>query len=456
MIIRPRINDYYSLTFKQEEVDFAIPFLEEDIPLYLDPFLMWKSPSMADNSLHAIISNSFNHLGHLVRKDREKEAAEILKRASECSEVGLGTSANKDGLRIGDKTASSILALFQTIPQLSEGGFTHFEEIQLYVDQISKDRVSDIACNFVKSWLIDYTIQQCEKHKIPMEKTMIHDFYDHKNNKFIEEDTHLPINPETKKPVLLVPKRWLRHLPWINYEDYFDGYFVKEVLQDKDKTPSRVEILEYNRRNYDVVQNYIKMKERTSDDCKNDPLFKQIPVLSAKRKLNEIIKLPTGKTDNADRKYEDRVCQIMASLLYPHLDFAEDQSRTDSGVLIRDLIFYNNRSYDFLSDIYEEYDCRQIVMELKNVLKVEREHVNQLNRYLTESFGKFGILITRNPLPKPIFKNTIDLWSGQRKCIITLTDQDLELMVSIYESKQRNPIDVIKKKFLEFRRSCPS
>lgn len=456
MIVRPRLNDFHNLSFSQEEVDFAIPFLDEDIPLYIDPFLMWKSPSMADNSLHAVIANSFNYLGYLVRKDRDKEAAEILIRLSECSEVGLGTSVNKNGLRIGNKTAASILALFKTIPQITEGGFTHFEEIQLYVDQISKDRISDISSNFIKSWLIDFTIQQCEKQKIPLEKTKITDVYDHKKNSFVEEEVYLPLNPDDKKPVLLVPKRWLRFLPWINYEDYFDGYFVKEIINEKDKAPARVEILEYNRKNYDVVQNYIKLKEKQADDCQNDPLFKQIPVVSANRKLNEIIKLPSGKENNADKKYEDRICQLMASLLYPHLDFAQDQSRTETGVLIRDLIFYNNRSYDFLNDIYQEYESRQIVMELKNVAKVERDHINQLNRYLTESFGRFGILITRNPLPKSIFKNTIDLWSGQRRCIIALTDEDIKLMVSVYESKQRNPIDVIKKKYLEFKRSCPS
>lgn len=39
-IIRPRLNDFYSLPFRQEDVDFAISFLNEDIPLYLDPFLL--------------------------------------------------------------------------------------------------------------------------------------------------------------------------------------------------------------------------------------------------------------------------------------------------------------------------------------------------------------------------------------------------------------------------------
>ena len=70
-LIRPRLNDYYNLLFTQEEVDFAIPFLDEDIPLYLDPFLLWKSPSQQDNALHTAITNSFNHLGYLTNKRNE-------------------------------------------------------------------------------------------------------------------------------------------------------------------------------------------------------------------------------------------------------------------------------------------------------------------------------------------------------------------------------------------------
>jgi hypothetical protein len=205
-----------------------------------------------------------------------------------------------------------------------------------------------------------------------------------------------------------------------------------------------------------MVEIFVRQRERMQADCKNDPLFKPIAVISAKRKMEEIKKLPSGKDGKADKRYEDNVCQLLASLLYPQLDFADEQSRTDSGVLIRDLIFYNNRSFDFLKDVYDLYDSRQIVIELKNVKKVEREHINQLNRYLKDEFGRFGVIITRNPLPKHIFKNTLDLWSGQRRCILALTDADLETMVTVFETKQRLPIEVIKRAYVDFSRACAS
>ena len=96
------------------------------------------------------------------------------------------------------------------------------------------------------------------------------------------------------------------------------------------------------------------------------------------------------------------------------------------------------------------------MMEMKNVRAVERKHINQLNRYLTNGFGAFGVLVTRNPFTRAMFRNTIALWSGQRRCIIGLTDADLELMVEVFDSKQRQPIEVLKKKYIEFQRACPS
>ena len=456
-LIRPRITDFHNISVTQADLDFAIPFLNEDIPLYVDPFLLWKSPSLQDQALHTSLVNSFNHFGYLARRGRVDDARRMLMLASECNEVGLGLSKKRKGLRIGSKKADEILWLFDQIPAYKEHGFIHFEEIQFFVDGIGKDRISDFVCSFLKSFLIDYTIQECEELGIPSQKVTLPHVYSYKDYSFKENQVlNLPVNPSNSDPILFVPKRWLRFNPWINFEEFFRDYCPKDNGVDGANTTDRVKILTYNRDHYDVVREYVQMKLRTQKDCKNDPLFAQIPVLSAKRKLNDILRLPTGKTDTADAHYETATAQLVASLLYPDLDFAAEQSRTDSGRLIRDLVFYNNRSIDFLNEIYQDYGSRQIVFELKNVHSVDRDDLNQLNRYLDSGLGKFGVLLTRNSLSRAMFGNTIDLWSGQRRCIIALTDQDLELMVNVFEGKERKPIDVLKKKYIEFQRACPS
>lgn len=456
-LFSPRLTDFHGVHAPQTELAFAVPHFDEDIPLYLDPFLLWASPSQQDQALHTSLINAFNQIGNAFRSGNANAALDTLIRASECDEVGLGSSAKRKGKRIGKKKALEILELFKRVPQYEQNGFRHFEEIQFFVDGVSKDRISDMACNFLKSFLIDFTMDECRRVGIPTSACDVPDLYDYRTNAFsTAKGIELPQNPDTGDPLILVPKRWLRFTPWINYEDFFRNHCPLDEISHEPESVGRVEVLAYNRDNYGIVENYIKEKERTLADCANDPLFSQIPIVSAKRKLKLIQGLPTGKTDNADRDYEDALCQLLPSLLYPQLDFAAAQSRTESGAQIRDLIFYNNQSHEFLSHLMEEYDSRQLVFEIKNVAEISRDHVNQLNRYMTDSLGKFGVLVTRHPLKKARMQSAIDLWSGQRRAIITLTDTDIAQMVELFESGQRLPLDVVKKKYVEFTRLCPS
>ena len=132
MLINPRLTDYYRVSASQADLDFGIPFFNEDIPLYLDPFLLWKSPSLQDQSLHTFLINAFNHLGHLAGTGNFDAARETLIIASECDEIGLGSSATRKGKRIGRGKADEILQLFSQVPQYKAKGFRHFEEIQFF------------------------------------------------------------------------------------------------------------------------------------------------------------------------------------------------------------------------------------------------------------------------------------------------------------------------------------
>ena len=249
--VRPRLTDFHGISAAQADLDFAIPFLEEDIPLYVDPFLLWRSPSQQDNALHTSLVHSFNHQNWLLQKNRDKEAIQNLIIASECDEVGLGESPIRKGKRIGEATAREILDLFRRIPKYGSSGFAHFEEIQLYVDGISRDRVSDITCSFLKSFLIDFTIEQCLKVGIPLAQVKLDSLHNYKEQRFDRNVTvELPVNPETQAPLLLVPKRWLRFVPWINFDDYFATACPKDDIVNKQGSDERVRVLLYNRENW--------------------------------------------------------------------------------------------------------------------------------------------------------------------------------------------------------------
>jgi len=312
LLIRPRLTDYHGITLAQEDADFAIPFFNEDIPLYVDPFLMWRSPSLQDVSLHGALMTAFNHLGQLALSGKREEAIEALVTASECDEVGLGSSAKRRGKRIGREKAGAVLDIFRRIPRFATHGLSHIEELQFFVEGISKDRISDFACSFTKSFLIDFTIDQCAKFGVPTTVQTVSNVWDMRQKCFIEVNTSLPVDPTDGRPLLLVPKRWLRFVPWISYEDYFEKHCPQDDVSHTAEELTRVEVLNYNRDNYGVVAAYIATRERCFEDAQNDPLFSQIPVRSAKVKLAQIRKLPTGKTDGADLKYEAAMVRAVA------------------------------------------------------------------------------------------------------------------------------------------------
>ena len=457
-IVNPRLIDVFGSRFTQADVDFAIPRLDEDIPLYIDPFLLWNSEAAEYKQLHARIVEFFQKISQLVKRSEIDSAAALLAGCEEQPELGLGyASGSKKGSNIGAKLIADILRAHEEIPQLQAGTIRHMEELQLVVPHLAEDRISDTSASLIKDFLLRYTAEQAEIYRIPTTPARLGNVYSDKKGAWIPAPVlKLPFNPADNSPILLVPLNLLRHLPWINYEDYYRSAYAPRVTiaETRRHRVAKAAVLAYNSRNYVEIERYVDEKEKNAHECKPDPIFKPLATSTLKAKFKLLRELPSGSSGGADRKFEDLVNDLLSSLLYPTLEFAESRVRTISGAHIRDLIFYNDGKSDFWSDLRDRYEARQPVFELKNVRGLETEHVNQLYRYLDEELGHFGILVTRNPTPKNVRRNIIDLHSSKRACILCIDDSDIELMLSLMDSG-RDPADAIKKRFVEFTRLLP-
>jgi len=457
-VANPRLIDVFGADFSQDDVGFAIPRLHSDMPLYVDPFLLWISDNPAYRALHEEVISFFRLVSAYVRIGHVEAAAQLLAGCKESIAMGLGyASRSRQGSNIGPKIIGSILHTHEAIPQLREGRIRHMEEMQLVVPNFAEDRASDTASSILKRFFLEYTTEQAALHKIPTRKTRLGQVYDPSRRLWVPApEVALPYNPVDGSPILLVPLDMLRRLPWINYDDYYRTSFSSRVLESdrRNKRVAKEAVLEFNSRNYVEVERYVSEKERIGNQCHPDPLFSPLAPATIRAKYKELRELPTGSANGADRRYEDLVFELLSSLFYPTLEFAENRVRTVSGAHIRDLIFYNDGKSDFWRDIRDRYEARQPVFEMKNVRALESEHVNQLFRYLDEEFGLFGVLLTRNPIPPSVTKNIVDLHSSKRVAILALDDRDLELMMSLLDSG-RDPSDVVKKKFIEFTRLLP-
>jgi hypothetical protein len=116
-LINPRLVDYFGLTFTQDDVDFAIPHLREDISLYLDPFLLWASDNDLYQELHRHLTAFFSRLRQLVQTNHGAEALRQLLACEEPKELGLGyTAGGKRGSAVGPRLAENMLAVYQHVP----------------------------------------------------------------------------------------------------------------------------------------------------------------------------------------------------------------------------------------------------------------------------------------------------------------------------------------------------
>src|SRR5262249_50056804 len=92
----------------QYEVDFVIPRVGIDLPLGIDPFLLYKSRDPYLSQLHKTILTAFNNGIECLRRGKEGEA-QLLLDFPEVAEIGLGyTKSGKKGSGVGEFLTSLI------------------------------------------------------------------------------------------------------------------------------------------------------------------------------------------------------------------------------------------------------------------------------------------------------------------------------------------------------------
>jgi len=152
----------------QYDVDFVIPRVGVDLPLGIDPFLMYKSRDEEFRKLHQLLVDHFNSGIEAVKQHRLALAEEIFD-FPEVSPIGFGyTKSGKRGSGLGGALRNLIIETLRASPGLQERGVFHVEEMQLLAAGIGPDRVSDISANVLKRYLIGYTQRQAELWGIPI------------------------------------------------------------------------------------------------------------------------------------------------------------------------------------------------------------------------------------------------------------------------------------------------
>jgi hypothetical protein len=469
------LNQALNLSFKQAEVDFVIPNLQEDLNIYIDPFLFYKSGIPAHKAAHATMHRFFAIAIESI-KEGNKHITKRMLAFPEVKETMLGLSTgNHSGRGFGNSRGDIIYNEIIKNKDIQQFGIKHLAEMQLLIEGVGFDMISDMCSNIIKQFLVTYTQEQCKIHSIPLENGVcLEHVFDWDELDWDDQLIDLPINPINGHPILLVPKTVVRRFEEIDYKDFWNTTYryilrnieIERSLRAIGKEPKitwkeinekynfcKKTVVDVLHEQPELMREYLEEKEKERLPLVNIDFGSikgaDTEVTNHQHLINELSQIIPGNKDA--KKYEDIMVRILTLLFSPLLIDPHSQVRTIDGREIIDITYYNAANYGFwYDDIRVKHGSNIIVIELKNMKDLSNEEYFQIAARLNDDIGKFGILIARD-MDGLDSQRAYRRFNREKKVIITLTDKDIIEMLTAYGQGLNATMYLMRKyrKFME-------
>jgi len=133
--------------------------LASDIPLFIDPFLLFASEKPEYQKLHAEILRYLTFLrDRAIERPLSQGELKEWFFFKEVKQTWLGfTFMNNAGRGLGADFAQALQANFGALK--GDSGSAHLERISLFTTKIGRDGISDFTTNLIKQYLLEYTAE---------------------------------------------------------------------------------------------------------------------------------------------------------------------------------------------------------------------------------------------------------------------------------------------------------
>lgn len=433
------------------------PSLLNDLPLFIDPFLLYSNDNEEIKDLHHSV---ISYVGFLKEKasdgniDIQKLKSwfffpEVKQNWFGYSEIENGGSGL--GRTFADSLNKNLHTIFSNFGSENISTDSHLEKLCLVNEGVGKDAISDFTTNLIKEYLLEYT----QKFAVDnIDKSLLQVFtvkkvsFDYDNEVWINKKYTLPCHKGDF--VLLTPKSILtKDDTWINKKDLcanYDGVinsisndelrdrFVNEVLrltpEDDHTIKSRNKAIAETILKYpQYIDYFIKHKESRGNEAKINSSIKvnQTEKLFIEN-ISEIFK-ELNKTEFYDiTSFDGKEINLKVSLfknlieskggsgfLYINENFITREK--ELGIFIK-MLFMAKGDYDFnkikgkvkfkLASNNKLKDA--LVSKCKNEvnLKDEQKQIMPIICYKDSDFVRVQKLITESKLKEDDFLFTID------------------------------------------------
>lgn len=274
--------------------------LINDLPLFIDPFLLFGSKKDEYKALHESI------LDYLVfLKAKSEEGINSLGQIKawyyfpEVKQNWLGYSLYGNGgsglgRQFGEALSANMSSVFSDLKHERITRSSHLEKAALFSIGVGKDNISDFTCNLIKQYLLEYTekftiefISPEQSKKVKVDKV----YFDYELERWMPKVFLLPFHEDDY--IILTPKEILtKDDTWINNHDFLgdfesicnsipneqlraeiQNYFKKHIpKKEENKKPSQKEkaeaVYETINKYPTILDYYIRRKEENPEGAK--------------------------------------------------------------------------------------------------------------------------------------------------------------------------------------------
>ncbi len=265
-----------------------------DLPLFIDPFLLFTSSKPEYQALHNEI---IRYLSFLRDKSVEGSIGEGLLKAWYCfpevkqNRLGFcltGNSGRGLGMGFAQALNENLHHLFRDFGKEKVTKGSHLEKLVLIRERVGRDNISDFTTNLIKGYLLEYTQRFAKTHIDPLKLKRVNVPKAKFNYEFgVWEGAIFELPWLVDDYVLLTPEEILtKDDTWINKEDLrrdfptireaipngalraqIDQYF-RSVLPRRATVKEEREAIEKTlRRFHELIDYYIRDKEERGDEA---------------------------------------------------------------------------------------------------------------------------------------------------------------------------------------------
>lgn len=445
--------------------------LINDLPLFIDPFLLFNSEKKEYQDLHKEI---LRYISFLSEQSSNQSINEGLLRSWYCfpevkqTWLGYSESGNSGrgpGIEFARALDKNLSGVFANFNQSKISKSPHIEKLCLIKPNIGRDNVSDFVTNLIKGFLLEYTQKFTKNH---IDKTLVKNYsvghvsFNYKTSTWISKTYMLPSHDDDF--VLLSPKDLLtKDDNWINQSDLIHQFY--DIVSSVSNSELRSQLNFYFSQNLPKPEYTKKGKEKAP---KKKDIHKAVIEVIEKypQLLDYYIRYKEEHGDQATSISQSKVEEVHNLFVLELSKFIDQLSKETK--------FYENtgdtleESYQrvmYLKDLIENKDCYRIFYQKGKVIGREADlqimyrltwyaTPSDITREANEGRGPADCKISRGSNDKTLvefklasnkkleqnLKNQVEIYKKAHdtgksiKAILFFTDKEEEKVVNMLEA----------------------